>query len=80
MELGAEDRMGILEFVEGVLEKGEVWRVGEEEGDDGDAGATGNGSAEAILGSSDGSAFRVGHCTDKGPLRGKKKKKNYLPF
>lgn len=31
VEVGAEDRVGILEVVEGVLEKGDVWGFSEEE-------------------------------------------------
>lgn len=49
-EGGAEDRVVELEFSEGVLEEGGVGAAGEEEGEDGDAGAAGDGSAPAELG------------------------------
>lgn len=49
MELGAEDGVGILEEVEGRLEKREVGGFGEEEGEDGYAGAGRHGFAPAVL-------------------------------
>lgn len=49
-EGGAEDGVVELEFLEGALEEGRVGAAGEEEGEDGDAGAAGDGSAPAELG------------------------------
>lgn len=72
VDLGAEDGMGILEFVEGILEKRDLWGFREEEAEDGDAGADWNGLAPAELSASDGStrggigrvalALLLGHC------------------
>lgn len=49
-EVGVEDGVGDLELAEGILEKWDVRGLGEEEGEDGDAGAAGDGAAPAELG------------------------------
>lgn len=56
-DLGAEDRMGILEFSKCSLEKGDVRSRGfrEEDGENSEAGATRHGFAPAEFGVADGS-------------------------
>lgn len=57
VELGAEDRMGILEIVEGIFENSDFGCFREEEAEHGDAGADGNSLAPAKLSSADGAGF-----------------------
>lgn len=69
VEVGAEEGVGGLEVAEGGLEEGEVGWFGEEEGEDGYAGAGGDGLAPAVLGAADGAAGGVGWGCVGGLLR-----------
>ena len=54
MDLGAENRVGILEFVEGILDNSDLRRFWEEEAQNRYASADGNSLAPAELGAADG--------------------------
>ena len=57
VDLGAEDRVGILEIVEGIFESSDFGWLREEEAEHGDARADGNGLAPAKLCSARGAGF-----------------------
>ena len=59
VDVGAKDRMGILEGAECGLDVRNVWGFGEEKTEDGYSGAPGNGLAPAIFGAADGSTAEL---------------------